>query len=128
MRRLIRWVALVGSLIPLALSLVLWFQFQPAQPGFQFQEQYLWYEAIGSSYHLGVDGLSITMVLLTTLLTPLCILASFNIKERVRSFMGLIPDAGNGDAGCVSFPGLAALLRLLGDRPGSDVLPDQSMG
>jgi NADH-quinone oxidoreductase subunit M len=86
---LIRWVALIGSLVPLALSLVLWFQFQPAQAGFQFEEQYLWYEAIGSSYHLGVDGLSITMVLLTTLLTPLCILASFNIKQRVRSFMGL---------------------------------------
>jgi NADH-quinone oxidoreductase subunit M len=86
---LIRWVALIGSLVPLALSLVLWFQFQPAQAGFQFQEQYTWYEAIGSSYHLGVDGLSITMVLLTTLLTPLCILASFNITQRVRSFMGL---------------------------------------
>jgi NADH-quinone oxidoreductase subunit M len=37
---LIRWVALIGSLVPLALSLVLWFQFQPAQAGFQFQEQY----------------------------------------------------------------------------------------
>jgi NADH-quinone oxidoreductase subunit M len=86
---LIRWTAFTGSLIPLALSLVLWFQFQPGLAGFQFQEQALWYEAIGSSYHVGVDGLSITMVLLTTLLTPLCILASFNIKDRVRSFMGL---------------------------------------
>jgi NADH-quinone oxidoreductase subunit M len=86
---LIRWTAFTGSLIPLSLSLVLWFQFQPGLAGFQFQEQALWYEAIGSSYHVGVDGLSITMVLLTTLLTPLCILASFNIKDRVRSFMGL---------------------------------------
>jgi NADH-quinone oxidoreductase subunit M len=41
---------------------------------------YPWYEAINSSYHLGVDGLSLTMVLLTTLLTPLCILASFTSK------------------------------------------------
>ena len=87
--RLIRWAAFVGSLLPLALSLVLWFQFNPGQTGFQFQEQAMWYEAIGSSYHVGVDGLSITMVLLTTLLTPLCILASFNIKDRVRSFMAL---------------------------------------
>jgi NADH-quinone oxidoreductase subunit M len=52
-------------------------------------EQYPWYEAINSSYHLGVDGLSLTMVLLTTLLTPLCILASFSIKDRVKSFMAL---------------------------------------
>jgi NADH-quinone oxidoreductase subunit M len=86
---LIRWVAFIGSLVPLALSILLWFQFEPGQMGFQFQKQALWYEAINSSYHVGVDGLSITMVLLTTLLTPLCILASFNIKDRVRSFMGL---------------------------------------
>jgi NADH-quinone oxidoreductase subunit M len=86
---LIRWTALLGSLIPLALSLVLWFQFQPAQPGFQFVEHYRWFDEIGSTYHLGVDGLSVTMVLLTTILTPLCILASFTIKDRVKSFMML---------------------------------------
>jgi NADH-quinone oxidoreductase subunit M len=84
---LARYVALVGSLLPLALSLVLWFQFEPTRAGFQFVEQYAWFEAINSSYHVGVDGLSATMVLLTALLTPLCILASFNIKDRVRSFM-----------------------------------------
>jgi NADH-quinone oxidoreductase subunit M len=84
---LIRWTALLGSLIPLALSVVLWFQFQPGQPGFQFVEQYRWFDEIGSTYHLGVDGLSVTMVLLTTILTPLCILASFTIKDRVKSFM-----------------------------------------
>jgi NADH-quinone oxidoreductase subunit M len=84
---LIRWTALVGSCIPLALTLVLWFQFQPGQAGFQFVVRQQWYEAINSSYHLGVDGLSITMVLLTTLLTPLCILASFSITDRIKSFM-----------------------------------------
>ncbi len=61
----------------------------PDAPGFQFQEQYIWYEAIGSSLHLGVDGLSLTMVLLTTLLTPLAILASFGITDRVKAFMML---------------------------------------
>jgi NADH-quinone oxidoreductase subunit M len=85
----IRWTAFVGSLIPLALSLVLWFAFNPSRQGFQFVEQYPWYEAINSSYHVGVDGLSATMVLLTTILTPLCILASFSIKDRVKSFMAL---------------------------------------
>jgi NADH-quinone oxidoreductase subunit M len=85
----IRWIAFAGSLIPLALALLLWFAFNPTQPGFQFVEQYPWYEPINSSYHVGVDGLSATMVLLTTLLTPLCILASFTIKDRVKSFMAL---------------------------------------
>ncbi len=85
--KLVRWVAFLGSLIPLALSLVLWFSFNPNQPGFQFQEQYVWYEPINSSYHVGVDGISLTMVMLTTLLTPLSILASYTIKDRVKVYM-----------------------------------------
>lgn len=85
--KLVRWVAFLGSLIPLGLSLSLWFNFDAGQPGFQFREQYIWYEAINSTYHLGVDGLSLTMVLLTTLLTPICILASYTIEDRVKPFM-----------------------------------------
>jgi NADH-quinone oxidoreductase subunit M len=87
--KLIRWVALAGSLFPFALSLVLWFSFNPDVNGFQFEEQYIWYQAINSTLHLGVDGLSLTMVLLTTLLTPLAILASFGISDRVRAYMML---------------------------------------
>lgn len=87
--KLIRWTALISSLVPFALSLVLWFRFDPNQTGFQFEEQYVWYKAIGSSLHLGVDGLSLTMVLLTTLLTPLAILASFTISEKVKAYMML---------------------------------------
>ncbi len=85
--RLLRWVAFVGSLIPLALSIYLWLNFDHHQVGFQFEEKYIWYEAINSSYHLGVDGLSLTMVLLTTLLTPLSVLASFSIQDRVKYYM-----------------------------------------
>jgi len=84
---LMRWTALLSSLIPLVLSLVLWIQFDPAQPGFQFQVQAEWYRAINSSYHLGVDGVSLTMVLLTTLLTPLAILTSFTISDHVKAYM-----------------------------------------
>jgi len=84
---LLRWVAFVLSFIPLFLSLVLWFRFDQAGAGFQFEEKYIWYSAINSSFHLGVDGISLTMVILTTILTPLAILASFSIKERVKSYM-----------------------------------------
>lgn len=87
--KLFRWFAFVASLVPFALTLVAWFQFKSSQPGFQFQETYVWYQAIGSSLHLGVDGLSLTMILLTTLLTPLAILASFSISDRVKPYMML---------------------------------------
>jgi NADH-quinone oxidoreductase subunit M len=85
--KLIRWVAFVLSLIPLGFAIVAWLSYNPNLPGFQFQEQYQWYPAINSSYHVGIDGLSLTMVLLTTLLTPLAILASFTIKDRVKPYM-----------------------------------------
>jgi len=86
---LVRWGAFVFSFIPFVLSLALWFGFDAGQAGFQFEEKAIWYAAIGSSYHLGVDGISITMVLLTTLLTPLAVLASFSIKENVKAYMML---------------------------------------
>jgi NADH-quinone oxidoreductase subunit M len=85
--KLIRWVALLGSLAPLALSIILWISFDAGRPGFQFEERYVWYAAINSSYHLGVDGLSLTMVLLTTLLTPVSILASYTIEDRIKPYM-----------------------------------------
>lgn len=88
-KKLLRWTAFLGSLIPLALSLVLWVNFESGTPGFQFVEESIWYAPLNSSYHLGVDGLSITMVLLTTLLTPLAILASFGIDDRVKAYMAL---------------------------------------
>lgn len=85
--KVLRWTAFILSLIPFAFSLVLWFSFDQTATGFQFEEKAIWYSAINSSYHVGVDGISLTMVLLTTLLTPLAILASFSIQERVKSYM-----------------------------------------
>jgi len=84
---LTRYVSLALSLIPLGLALVVWFNFDPAAAGYQFEEKYVWYAPINSFFHLGVDGISLTMVLLTTFLTPLAILASFSIKDRVKSYM-----------------------------------------
>ena len=88
-KTLIRWVALIGSLITLTLSLYLWFSFNPNWQVFQFEEVRVWYDAIHSSYHVGVDGISLAMVLLTTLLTPLVLLASFKIDDRVKAYMAL---------------------------------------
>src|SRR5450759_334340 len=87
--RLIRWLAFGLSLIPFALSLAAWAQFNPTITGFQFEENIPWYPAINSFYHLGIDGISLTMLLLTTLLTPLAILASFSITDRIKAYMML---------------------------------------
>jgi len=90
-KTVIRRVALGLSLIPFVLALFAWFGFENAAvvDGFRFQEMYNWYEAINSSYHIGVDGLSLSMVLLTSLLTPLAILASFTVEEKVKPYMAL---------------------------------------
>jgi NADH-quinone oxidoreductase subunit M len=86
-KRLIRWFALAASLVPLLLALVAWANFERPGSGFQFEEQRVWYAAINASYHVGLDGISLVMVLLTTLLVPLVILASFKIEERVKPYM-----------------------------------------
>jgi NADH-quinone oxidoreductase subunit M len=109
--KLFRWFAFGSSLIPLALSLVIWFRFDANQPGFQFEEAYVWYQAIGSSLHLGVDGLSLTMVLLTTILMPLGILASFSINDRVKPYMMLFLFLETGMLGV--FMGLVPMYFLI---------------
>jgi NADH-quinone oxidoreductase subunit M len=86
-QQLLKWVALIGSLIPFVLALYLWFSFESTTPGFQYETQRVWYGVVGSSFHLGVDGLSLTMVLLTTLLTPIAILASFSVKDRLKPYL-----------------------------------------
>jgi NADH-quinone oxidoreductase subunit M len=86
---LMRWAALIASLIPLVLSISAWVRFDPAASGFQLVEQAAWYEALNSTYHLGVDGISLPMVMLTTLLVPLALLASFSVKEKVQTYLSL---------------------------------------
>jgi NADH-quinone oxidoreductase subunit M len=88
-KQTIRWLAFLISLVPLGFSLWMWFGYDAGMPGYQFVEQAVWYEAIESSYHVGVDGISVPMVLLTTLLTPLALLISFSIQENVRAYMML---------------------------------------
>ncbi|MDT7950033.1 MAG: NADH-quinone oxidoreductase subunit M, partial [Acetobacteraceae bacterium] len=76
------------SLIIFLLSLKLWFGFDPAEPGFQFQEHLTWLPDFGVDYRMGVDGISVLFVLLSTALTPICILASWeSVQTRVREYM-----------------------------------------
>ena len=83
-----RAVALWTSLITFAVSMGIWVKFDNAIVGFQFEEKAVWMESLGLAYHLGVDGISMFFILLSTLLTVLCIAASWiSITERVKEYM-----------------------------------------
>ena len=77
----IRRLALIFSLVPLVLGLVMWFNYDRVDAGLQFETILPWFPSIGSSFHIGIDGISLAMVLLTVILTPLAILASYEIEE-----------------------------------------------
>jgi len=81
-----RWIALWTTLITFAVSLLIWWHFDPKNAGFQFVEEYKWLG--GLKYKMGVDGISMLFVILTTFLMPLCILASWDsVQDRVKEYM-----------------------------------------
>src|SRR5262245_21858917 len=87
----IRVFSLVVSLLAFVASLHLPVHFQRAQPGFQFELDKAWIPTPNIHYHLGVDGVSLWLVVLTTFLTPLCVLISWkSVNERVKEFFILL--------------------------------------
>jgi NADH-quinone oxidoreductase subunit M len=83
-----RWIALWTSMIVLVLSLALWGYFDPTQADFQFVERVQWLPDFHIAYHMGIDGISLFFVLLSTFLTPICIVASWvSITVRVKEYM-----------------------------------------
>jgi len=83
-----RLIALFTTLVTFAASLVLWVGFDSASADFQFVEKHEWFTGLGIGYFVGIDGISLFMVLLTTFLMPICILCSWSsIQTRVRAFM-----------------------------------------
>jgi len=86
-RRNIRNVALLTTLFTFVLSLLIWIGFDEGQAGFQLVEKQPWLDS-GISYHMGVDGISMLFVILTTFLMPLCIAASWvSVEKRVKEYM-----------------------------------------
>ncbi len=82
----IRYATLWTTLITFAISLLIWVNFDPTTPGFQFVEERAWLGPI--KYKMGVDGISMLFVILTTFLMPLCILASWeSVEDRVKEYM-----------------------------------------
>ena len=87
----VRRIALACTLLDFGLFLILWSRFKPGEQGMQFLERMEWMPTFKIYYAVGVDGISILLVLLTTLLSPLCVLCSWkSIKTHVWAFMMLI--------------------------------------
>ena len=87
--RLAKWVALIGSIMGLLVSIPLYVQFDPAMVGMQFVEYHIWIERFNIHYHLGIDGISMPLILLNCFITPLVVIAGWQvISNRVSQYMG----------------------------------------
>jgi NADH-quinone oxidoreductase subunit M len=89
-KNLARGMALTFSFIALAITLALWHRFNPASGELQFEELHPWIPAIGVQYHVGIDGLGLLMLLLSAILVPMSIIASWQIQENTSLYFSLI--------------------------------------
>jgi NADH-quinone oxidoreductase subunit M len=84
-----KFLALAATIPPLWWAANLYVHFDRGGTGFQYVEMFPWIEAFNIHYYLGIDGISVPMVILTALLSFLCVIASWNIKEHVRGYFTL---------------------------------------
>jgi len=85
--RLVRNIALIVSILVFAETLLLWSRFNAASPDFQFVERHAWIPSFGISYFVGVDGISLLLVVLTGFLTPIALLSSWDsVHKRTKAF------------------------------------------
>ena len=89
-KNLTRWLALAFSLVALLLTLLLWHRFDPATGSLQFQEHYTWVPALAIEYHVGIDGLGLLMLALSSIVVPIGMAASWKIEERVPLYFALM--------------------------------------
>jgi len=86
--KVLKGYTLALSLAEFVLSLRLWFGFNETSAGMQFVERYNWLPQYGISYYVGIDGFSLLLIMLTTFLTPICVLATWeDVQFRVKEFM-----------------------------------------
>ncbi len=86
---LVRYTAVVFTLLPLLLGIKLFLEFDRTTASMQFVEKWAWIPQFHINYHMGVDGLSVAMVLLTVLLSFLCIFASWHIEKGVKGYFAM---------------------------------------
>ncbi|MBE0644036.1 MAG: NADH-quinone oxidoreductase subunit M [Bacteroidetes bacterium] len=87
----VRWTGLVFSLITFVISLALYFEYDPANPAMQFVEKVSWIPSLNVSYHIGLDGISMLLVVLTTFLTPIVLISSWkSIEKQIPAYIALM--------------------------------------
>jgi NADH-quinone oxidoreductase subunit M len=86
---LMKFMALAATMPPLGWAVRLFVQFDRWDKGFQYVQKFPWIRAFNINYYIGIDGISIPMVLLTALLAFLCVIASWNINQYVRGYFAL---------------------------------------
>ena len=84
---LVRNLTLATSVLTFAATLLLWWRFDPTVAGYQFEERHAWIPVFGIQYYLGVDGISLLLIVLTGFLTPLALLSSWeSVHKSVKAF------------------------------------------
>ena len=89
-KRFVRWLALTFSLAALLLTLILWFHFDSTSGALQLQERYPWVPALGIEYRVGIDGLGLLMLLLSSIVVPIAMAASWRIESRLPLYFSLV--------------------------------------
>ncbi len=86
-RKNVLWISLITTVFTFILSLFIWIGFDSSNPGFQMIEQHSWL-GTGIGYHVGVDGISMLFIILSTFLMPFCVLASWlSVEKRLKEYM-----------------------------------------
>ena len=113
----IKGTAMAVALLEFIISLPLWFQFDGNTAAMQFVEKYSWVPSYGISYYIGIDGISLLLVLLTTFITPICILACWeDIQDKSKRIHDLPAVPGDRHDRGFSLPGSFSFLCFLGNH------------
>src|SRR5580658_2746441 len=101
---LVKRIALVFSLVTLGVTIAMAVQFKAGGPRFQFQQVYQWIPQFGVHYAVGVDGIALVLIVMSTILMPVVILASWNDVEEVTAAAAARAGAGAGAGGTAELP------------------------
>jgi len=89
-KQIVRWVAVAFSLAALLMVATIWHRFDPTMGMLQFQERYSWVPSLNIEYHVGIDGLGLLMLLLSSIVVLIGIVASWKIETRVSLYFALV--------------------------------------
>ncbi len=127
--RMIKWGSVLASLLPLGLSIYMLAGYDYASGGMAYEVNVPWIPAINSSFHLGVDNLSLPLIFLTAVLMTLSLYYSVRvINVRVKEYFGLFHILALSMFGVFVALGLRLVLHFLGDQPGPDVPAHRHLG